>query len=190
MANDQAKLPELNPVIGVHILKFLKGIDASNFLEVVNDCGQFLSIASTSDQLFLAIIEKWSGFHKVLLAPDVYEQYLDECEVINDKLVPFEKHNLLVIQPIQRLFLYSCFTVEGFEALSQTYRTPLFQCYSRLLSFNTDFSIAEFGLIDYELYTNTLGTPRDLNVHEKKLFKSENPNNTSELKFCSVICFR
>ena len=126
MANGQINVLQLNSVIGIHLLRFLKGIDASNFLEVVNDRDRFVAVASRSDQLFLTITKKFHGLQKRLLAPEVYEQYLDGCEVIDDKLVPLESNNLLVVQPIQRLFVYSCFSVEGFETLSRAYQTPLF----------------------------------------------------------------
>lgn len=167
------EIPELNIDIGFHLLKFLYGTDMSNFLEVVNNCRQFLSIATASDRMFVEIMKKNHGEGRILIAPEMYQSYLDDCEVIDSRLVPLNNRNLSVIQPVQRLFLYACFSIEGFGALCRAYRTPLFHCYSRLLPFNTDLYYADFGLVDYELYAKTVSAIRDLNSYEKLIFKSK-----------------
>ncbi|CAF3628440.1 unnamed protein product [Rotaria socialis] len=172
MTDYDMEIPELNPDIGLHLVNFLNGIDASNFLEVVNNCSQFLSIATASDRLFIEIMKKFDGRTRILLPAEIYGNYLQDCEILDDKLVPFENHNPSVIQPVQRLFVHPCFSVEGFGVLCKAYRTPLFQYYSRILPFNTDLYCADFGLIDYQLYNETISSERDLNVYEKKFFKT------------------
>ncbi|CAF2240609.1 unnamed protein product [Rotaria magnacalcarata] len=172
MTDYDMEIPELNPDIGLHLVNFLNGIDASNFLEVVNNCSQFLSIATASDRLFIEIMKKFDGRARILLPAEIYGNYLQDCEILDDKLVPFENHNPSVIQPVQRLFVHPCFSVEGFGVLCKAYRTPLFQYYSRILPFNTDLYCADFGLIDYQLYNETISSERDLNVYEKKFFKT------------------
>lgn len=152
-------------------MNFLDGIDASNFVEAVNDSNQFASIATTSDHSFIQLIKTLHGNQKVLLPQCLYEHCLDDCEVEGDKLVISDAVDGGYIVPIQRLFVYSCFTVEGFNKLCKTYRTPPFQYYCRLLSFNTDLYSAEFGLVDYPNYCKTIGLERDFNSYENKFFK-------------------
>ncbi|CAF4773944.1 unnamed protein product, partial [Rotaria magnacalcarata] len=173
MTDYDMEIPELNPDIGLHLVNFLNGTDASKFLEVVNNCSQFVSIGTASDRLFVEIMKKSDGRARILLPAKIYGNYLQDCEILDDKLVPFENHNPSVIQPAQRLFVHSCFSTKGLSALCKAYRTPLFQCYSRILPFNTDLYCADFGLIDYQLYNETISSERDLNVYENKFFKSK-----------------
>ncbi|CAF4571243.1 unnamed protein product [Rotaria magnacalcarata] len=173
MTDYDMEIPELNPDIGLHLVNFLNGTDASKFLEVVNNCSQFVSIGTASDRLFVEIMKKSDGRARILLPAEIYGNYLQDCEILDDKLVPFENHNPSVIQPAQRLFVHSCFSTKGLSALCKAYRTPLFQCYSRILPFNTDLYCADFGLIDYQLYNETISSERDLNVYENKFFKSK-----------------
>ena len=173
MANNGMKIPELNINVGFHLLKFLDGTDASNFLEVANGSSQFSSIVTTSDAMFQEIMETFRDQSRVLLDSKLYGHYLQDCEVLDDKLVPFVNRNPGFTQPVQRLFVHPCFCIEGFSALCKAYRTPLFQYYCRILSFNTDLYCADFGLVDYELYCETVSVERDLNVYEKKFLKSK-----------------
>ncbi|CAF3560015.1 unnamed protein product [Rotaria socialis] len=171
MTDYDMEIPELNPDIGLHLVNFLNGTDASKFLEVVNNCSQFVSIGTASDRLFVEIMKKSDGRARILLPAEIYGNYLQDCEILDDKLVPFENQNPSVIQPAQRLFVHSCFSTKGLGALCKAYRTPLFQCYSRVLPFNTDLYCADFRLIDYQLYNETISSERDLNVYENKFFK-------------------
>jgi hypothetical protein len=43
---------ELNQLVGYHLLTFIDGADATNFIEAVNDSKQFWSIAKTLDHHF------------------------------------------------------------------------------------------------------------------------------------------
>ena len=163
----------LNMDVGYHILDHLTSIDATNFLEVVNESSQFHSIAVSSDPIFCRLVKQNGGSERIPIPRQKYDQYLDECEVINDRLVPIEQRYSNLMQPRQRVFVYRCFSVDGFAKLSKTYRTPLFQCYSRLLPFNGDFYNADFGLVDYELYYGTMCSHRALNMYESSLFKGK-----------------
>jgi hypothetical protein len=174
MSESENKIIQLYPDIGYHLLNFLDGIDVCNFIEVVNDSNQFSSIATATDCNFRNLIQKIFCYgQKTLLPKETFENYLDDCEVVDDRLIWIENRNSSFIQPRQRLFVYRCFSIEGFGKLCRVYRTPLFECYSRLLSFNTDLYCADFGLVDYALYMSTIVLERELNDHERKLFKSK-----------------
>lgn len=174
MADTEEKIVLLNPVVGCHLLNFLEGIDAANFLETVNTSDQFHSIAPTSDHIFRQLINETFRNGQRIAAPRAsYERYLDYGEIIDDKLAWLKDQNFPYIEPRQRLFVYSCFSVMGFEILCKAYRTSLFQCYSRLLPYNTEFYCADFGLLDYELFNRTITLQRDLNNYEQRLFKSK-----------------
>ena len=173
MTETEKKIVKLNPDIGYHLLAFLNGTDVCNFVEVASKDDQFWSIPITSDQVFYNLMKMLGNDQRLLLDREMYESYLDDCEVVDDKLVLIEKDDYPFTHPIQRLFIYPCFSVEGFGKLCKAYRTSIFQCYSRLLSFNSDLYSADFGLLNYELYSETISSPRDLNDHERNLFKSK-----------------
>ncbi|CAF2057501.1 unnamed protein product, partial [Rotaria magnacalcarata] len=169
---DGIEVFQLNPVVGCHLLCFLDGLDASNFLEVVNNTNQFYSIAPTSDQIFRQLMQMFCCKQRVLVPRELYEFYSDDFEVMDDRLVvSYGDFDTSLIRSIQRVFVHPCFSIEGFGKLCKAYRTAAFQCYSRLIPFNTDFYCADFGLIDYELYHQTIGLERDLNTYENKFFK-------------------
>ncbi|CAM2728350.1 unnamed protein product [Rotaria socialis] len=169
---DGIEVVQLNPVVGCHLLCFLDGLDASNFLEVVNNTNQFYSIAPTSDQIFRQLMQMFCCKQRVLVPRELYEFYSDDFEVMDDRLVvSYGDFDTSLIRPIQRVFVHPCFSIEGFGKLCKVYRTAAFQCYSRLIPFNTDFYCADFGLIDYELYHQTIGVERDLNTYENNFFK-------------------
>jgi len=173
MNHMENKTIQLNQVVGYHLLNFLDGIDVSNFLQVTNNDDQFLSIAPTTDDVFRQLFYTFPEFKQIFVPVERYQDYLNECEIVNDKLVLIEKTNSPFIQPCQRIYVYSCFSIEGFGKLCRSYLTPLFQCYSRLLSFNTDFYSADFGYINYELYCSTIDLNRDLNEHEEKILQGK-----------------
>ncbi len=174
MTATENKVVQLNRDIGYYLLNFLDGTDACNFLEVVNKTNQFWSIATISDQIFRKLMKEIvRARQRILLPEETFKNYLYDCEVIDDKLVLLENCDSSFIQPCQRLFVHSCFNIEGFGKLCKAYQTLMFQCYSRLLPFNTNLYCSDFGLIDYELYRTTISLERDLNNHEPKLFKSK-----------------
>ena len=164
---------ELNQDVGCHLLKFLEGIDATNFIEAVNDSPQFWSIAKTSDYHFIEMIKGFCGHQRILLPRALFENFTDECEIDDERLMVVSKRYSDVIEPSERLYIHPCFSTEGFTKLCEVYKTSLFSCYSRLLPFNNVFYNADFGLLDYEWYSHTIGSDRMLNDHEKSLFKGK-----------------
>ena len=120
----------LNIDVGHHILAHLTSTDATNFLETVNENSQFQSIAVSSDQIFCHLVKQTGGSERIPMPRQKYEHCLVECEIINDRLVPLEQRYSTRAQPLQRLYVYRCFSIDGFAKLSKTYRTPLFRCYS------------------------------------------------------------
>lgn len=157
--------------IGYYLLNFVDGVDATNFIQVLESSGECCSLATTLDGVFLKIVKKFNSDGPIMIPQELYQHYLHECDLLKFRIVSLEKHDLLLKQPEQRLFVHPHFSMEAFHKLSGTYRAPLFQCYSRLISFNTDFYCSEYGLINYDLYAQTIGFDRSLNVHEMKLFK-------------------
>jgi hypothetical protein len=138
---------------------------------VVNENG---SIVTTSDHMFRELTKKlFRNQQRILLPRELFEMYLDECEIVNEKLVLLENRDSLFIQPRQRIFVHQCFSIEGFRKLCKSYRASLFQCYSRLLPFNGDLYCADFGLLEYEFYNQIICSERALNDYERKLFKSK-----------------
>ncbi|CAM4961897.1 unnamed protein product [Rotaria socialis] len=107
MTDCDMEIPELNADIGLHLVNFLNGTDTSNFLEVVNNCSQFLSIETATDRMFVEIMKKFRGPKRILLPAEAYENYLQDCKIVDDKLVPFENHNPSIIQPVQRLTYFT-----------------------------------------------------------------------------------
>jgi len=166
-------VPLLSQLIGRQLLNFLDGIDAINFIEAVNNSEQFWSLADTSDYTFLKSINMFCGKNRINLCPTFFEYYQDDCDIDEHQCVLIPKKYSKFIQPSIRLFAHPCFSVDGFRKLSKLYKTPLFQCYSRLLPFNTVKYCADFDLFNYELYSSTIGSSRFLNEHEKKLFKGK-----------------
>ena len=163
----------LNQVIGHHLLSFLEGIDAVNFLAAVDDSEQFGSTAQTSDYAFLQSIKVFRGHGKLFLCRALFEIYQDNYDLDENRWVLVPKHYSPFMQPRVRLFVHPCFSVDGFRILTKCYKTPLFECYCRLLSFNTAIYGADFGLLNYESHIHTALPARTLNNHENKLFKSK-----------------
>jgi hypothetical protein len=148
MSGEENKIVRLYPDMGYHLLNFLDGIDSCNFIEVVNDTDQFSSIGAATDYHFRNLIQQiFPRYKSVRIPQEILFTYLEVLEDIDDKIALIRESNLSFIRPIQRLFVYPCFTIEGFRKLCRVYRTPLFECYSRLLSFNIDLYCADFGLM-------------------------------------------
>lgn len=171
------RIVELNPDIGCYLLRFIDGIDAVNFIEAANDSRQFWSIAKTSDYHFIEIIKAFCGHHRILLPRALFLDFTDEYEIDDEQLVLISKRYRYskTIEPSERLFIHPCFSTEGFTKLCEVYKTSLFSCYCRLLPLNTIYYNydANFGLLDYEWYGQTIGSKRLLNDHEKYLFKGK-----------------
>lgn len=163
---------ELYQDIGCYLLRFIDGIDVTNFIEAVNDSRQFGSIAKTSDYHFIEMIKTFCDHQRILLPRALFEDFTNESEIDDEQLIVVSKRYSNVIEPSERLYIHPCFSIKGFTKLCEVYRTSLFSCYSRLLPLNTvcyNYN-ADFGLLDYAWYGNTIGSERMLNDHEKKLF--------------------
>ena len=166
---------ELNPDIGCFPLRFIDGIDASNFIEAMNNSRQSWSIAKTLDHHLIEMIKVFCGHPRILLPRSVFEDFANEYEIDDEQLIVVSRRYSDVIEPSERLYIHSCFSIEGFRKLCEVYQTPVFSCYSRLLPLNTvSYGYnADFGLIDYEWYSYAIGSERMLNDHEKELFKGK-----------------
>ncbi|CAF4155784.1 unnamed protein product [Rotaria magnacalcarata] len=185
---------ELNEVVGCHLLKFLNGIDATNFIEAVDSTKQFGSIAKTLDHHFIRLISLFCDYQRILLPRASFECFMGESEIDDERLVVGSTRYSSVIQPSERLYIHPCFGLEGFSKLCEVYQTSLFKCYCRLLPLNTVWYYADFGLLDYEWYCHTVGLERILNEYEKKLFKvnmnfpsTEDRNCRTNLTFVFTI---
>lgn len=166
---------ELNRDVGHHLLTYLAGTDATNFIEAVNSSKQFWSIAKASDYHFIQIIKLFCGHPRIpLLSYEVLGDFTNEYKIDDEQLVATSGRYSDVIEPSVRLYIHPCFSVDGFEKLCQAHKTSLFQCYCRLLPLNTVCYNADFGLVDYQWYGQTIGEERVLNRHEKELFKGNN----------------
>ncbi|CAF4890471.1 unnamed protein product [Rotaria socialis] len=175
---------ELNEVVGCHLLKFLNGIDATNFIEAVDSTKQFGSIAKTLDHHFIRLISLFCDYQRILLPRASFECFMGESEIDDERLVVGSTRYSSVIQPSERLYIHPCFGLEGFSKLCEVYQTSLFKCYCRLLPLNTVWYYADFGLLDYEWYCHTVGLERILNEYEKKLFKVNRNFPSTEDRNC------
>jgi hypothetical protein len=174
------KVVELNKDVGCHLLKFLDGIDATNFIEAVNNSEKFCSIAKTLDHHFIEMIKVFCGHQRILLPRELFEDFTNEYEIDDERLIVVSKRYSDVMEPSERLYIHPCFSIEGFAKLCEVYKTSLFKCYSRLLPLNTVCYNADFGLLNYEWYGHTIGSERMLNDYETKLFKG---NSYREKKY-------
>ena len=91
----QNRTVELNQVIGSHLLSFLEGIDATNFIEAVNDSRQFWCIAKTLDQHFIKLISTFEGRQRILLPRAVFGSYIGPLEIDEENLIAFSRWVLL-----------------------------------------------------------------------------------------------
>lgn len=181
---------KLNEVVGCHLLKFLNGIDAANFVEAADGSEQFGSIAKTLDHHFIRLFSVFYDYQRILLPRALFECFMGENEIDDERLVVVPTRYSSVIQPSERLYIHPCFSIESFSKLCEVYRTSLFKCYCRLLPLNTFCYYADFGLLDYEWYGRTIGLKRILNDHERKLFKgkiSRMKNVTSKIYTCNEL---
>ncbi len=165
-----AQMVTLNQDIGYMLVKYLKGLDVINFMEAVNGSEQFNTIEISEDRLFHKIFVQEVKKEKIKVNIPYLDFYLDTCFINEDGyLYPEQYHQGEA--PVLRLFIHPTFTVEAFENFCCTYKTPSFQCYSRLLPFNTHVHAGDLILVDYFNYEHMLGGTRELNIHERSLFK-------------------
>ena len=108
---------ELNHDIGCYLLRFLEGIDATNFIEAVNNTRQLGSIVKTSDYHFIQIIKMFSGHPRILLPRELVEDFGNECKIDDKQLIIAVKRYSDKIEPSRRIYIHPCFSTEGFTKL-------------------------------------------------------------------------
>lgn len=166
------RIVSLNQDIAYLLIKYLKGLDAINFMEAVNGSQQFQAVEITEEYVFYKIFMALIHEQKVVLNVPYLDFYLETGSVdAEGYLYPNQYHG--ENPPLLRLFIHSVFTAEAFEQLCCTYKTSSFQCHSRLLPFNTHSYVGALVLVDYFNYKSSIGASRELNFHERNLFKGQ-----------------
>ena len=164
------KIVELNYDIGYMLINKLKGLDAINFMEAIIGSDQFGGIEIRDDHFFNVIFMKTAKKEIVKVKLSYRHAYLDSFYVdVNGYLYP-RKYSDDEGPPI-RMFVHPTFTVDAFENLCFTYKTAVFHCYSRLLPFNMHPYVGNLIVVDYFNYKDSVGCARQLNEHERYLFK-------------------
>ena len=164
------KIVPLNQDIAYLLIKYLKGLDAINFMEAVNGSKQFQTVEISEEYVVCKIFTALIKEKRVPLNVPYLDFYLETCSIdAEGYLYPNQYH--YGNAPLLRLFIHSIFTLEAFEKLCCAYKTPSFQCYSRLLPFNTHSYVGSLVLVDYFNYRRSIGAQRELNFHEHSLFK-------------------
>ncbi|CAF0877870.1 unnamed protein product [Adineta ricciae] len=188
------KIIQCGEFVAYNLLRFLDGVDAINFIEAVDSSEQFGSIAEVFDHRFIILISTFCNHQRIRLPDIVWHYYRDVGEIDEENFCVIPERYSFFIQPSERLYIHPCFSLEGFLKLCEVYQTPLFKCYSRLLSWNSVYYNAGFALLDYEWYSQTVGSKRTLNGHEKSLFKIqktlakiENGNEYQNMTFVHTV---
>lgn len=162
----------LNQDIGYLLLEHLDGLDAINFMEAVDGSQQFHEISLTKDGIFHKLFTKFNDEKKIKISIPYLDFYLETCCINSDGyLLPMKYH--AGEPPLLRLFIHPTFTMQSLSRLCCTYKTPSFQCYTRLLPLNTHSYLGDLFVIDYFQYKDSIGFSRDMNVHEMALFRSK-----------------
>ena len=120
---------ELNQDIGCYLLRFLDRIDATTFIEAVNNTRQLGSIVKTSCYHFIQIIKIFSGHPRILLPRELVEDFGNECEIDDKQLIIAVKRYSDKIEPSRRIYIHPCFSTEGFTKLCEVYNIGLMQKY-------------------------------------------------------------
>ncbi|CAF0869286.1 unnamed protein product [Adineta steineri] len=171
--NDQTLQNEetgsLHPYVGYLLVNYLKGLDVINYMEAVNGSEQLPTIVISEFEfyeIFMELIKK----ENVTITMPYLDFYLEECSFTSmGYLYPNHYHHEHA--PVMRSFIHCTFTVEALEKLCCAYKNPSFQCYSRLLTFNSQSYAGNLILLDYFNYKYSTGPSRELNVYEQSLFK-------------------
>lgn len=166
----EEKIVSLNQDIGYLLIKYLEGSDVINFMEVVNGSEAFSTIEIKEDYVFYKIFMRFFAKENVKLNIPNIEQDLETWTMgTTDYAYPewFYQEDA----PELHLFIRSTFTVEAFKSMCHTYKTESFQCYCRLLSLNMYAYVGDLLLIDYFYHIRSIGCSRELNTHERSLFK-------------------
>jgi hypothetical protein len=168
--SSSGKIASLNQDLAYILIKYLKGLDVINFMEAVNGSKQFQTVEISEEYVFYKIFTKMVKEKKVTLNVPYLDFYLETCSVDAEGYVRPNQYQY-GNAPILRLFIHPSFTVKAFDKLCCAYKTPSFQCYGRLLPFNTHSYVGDLTVVDYFNYRCSIGSPRELNWHEQRLFK-------------------
>ena len=161
----------LNQDIGYLLLGFLDGLNAINFMDAVDGSEQFRTIQITEERIFTKLFTQFAKKERIRVSVPYLHLYLDTCSIDDDGYLCPDRYDHGA-PPVMRLFIHPMFTLEAFKHVCCTYRTPSFQCYARLLPLNTHSYAGNLILADYFLHKHSVGQSRQLNVHERGLFKS------------------
>ena len=156
--------------IGHLLVACLDGLDVINFIEAVKGSEHFQTLDISKEWFFHKIFTKFNSKRKMKTVVPYLHLYLDTCFVDEEGYLRPEKYHQGE-PPTLRMFIHPTFTNEAFKQLCRACMTSSFQCYTRLLPFNTHSDVGNLMLIDYFNYKDTFGCNRELNVHERSLFK-------------------
>jgi hypothetical protein len=151
--------------IGQLLIACLDGLDVINFIEAVNGSEHFQTLDINEEWFFYKIFMKFNR----TVVPYLH-LYLDTCSIDEEGYLRPEKYHQGE-PPTLRMFIHPTFTNEAFKQLCRACMTSSFQCYTRLLPFNTHSDVGNLMLIDYFQYKDSFGCNRELNAHEQSLFK-------------------
>ncbi|CAF1590784.1 unnamed protein product [Rotaria magnacalcarata] len=180
------KIVALNQDIGYLLLKYLKGLDVISFMEAIDGSEQFNMIEISEDHLFYKVFMKIVKEEKMKVNVPYLHFYLDTCSIDeHGYLYPERYHSGET--PILRLFIHPTFTVEAFENLCFTCKTPSFQCYGRLLPLNTYTYVGNFLLLDYFNYKDVpeITNPMSFVLHSSDIDISQVAFTGSHV-FCTI----
>ncbi|CAF1131141.1 unnamed protein product [Adineta ricciae] len=164
------KIVVLNRDVRYMLINKLKGLDAINFMEAVNRSEQFGVIEINEDHFFNVVFMKISKNKTIKIKMPYHFACLDSLYIDDQGYLYTQKYCQEECPPI-RIFIHPTFTVDAFEMLCFTYKTEAFRCHSRLLPFNCHPYVGNLILVDYFNYKDSIGSVRELNKHEKYLFK-------------------
>ena len=164
------KIVPLNQDIAYELIKHIKGLDAVNFIEAANGSKQFQTVEVSEECARRTIFTTLLKEKKISVDVPYLDCYLETCFVDAGGYIRPTRYDHRD-DPVLRLFIHPIFTAEAFEKLCCAYKTPLFQCYSRLLPFNTHSYVGNLVLVDYFAYRCSIGLARELNSHEQSVFK-------------------
>ena len=106
---------KLNEFIGRHLLKFLDGVNAANFIEPVDCNEQFGPTTETSDHSFIQSISRFFDCQRILLPHALFQDFMGENEIDEDQLIVVSTRYSSVIQPSECLYIHPCFSLECFS---------------------------------------------------------------------------
>ena len=164
------KTVALPSVVGQLLIGYLDGLDVINFIEAVKGSEHFQTLDINEEWFFYKLFMKLHRKEKTKTVVPYLHLYLDTCSIDEDGYLRPENYHQGE-PPTLRMFIHPTFTNEAFKQLCRACMTSSFQCYTRLLPFNTHSDVGNLMLIDYFKYKDSFGCNRELNFPERSLFK-------------------